>query len=161
MLQTLLNSEEVVYTTTLSTSQLKEKLEKIFRPKTTGSRYYLPGEFDSERSFKASSFSKFSEIGQLFKGYPAHLSGQIIEKVNSLEIHVTYRPNLWHIFSPFLFPLFGIMGFFGLWGEGDFLGKLLGIWFILCGFGFYAWGRYLRNGLKKRFESLSGLESLY
>jgi len=156
MIQKLLNTEEVSYTSHLNEKSLKQRLEGLFEQKTVR----LAGKLTSDNEFSA--HDNLVVIGwnmPYLRRKAAYLQGEIAEGENGTTIQLKITPNS-------ILPVFGIVAVLSgvvisllamsnTMGDNFFL--LLGLAFIALGIIYYPLSTLFRNRLRNKFVKYLGL----
>src|SRR5690554_7322353 len=106
MIEKILNTRKIKYSSNLNVDQLKQKMEAIFMQNT--SRFV--GKFTSSNEFAA--YDKWSIISWYlpnFKRKSAYLKGEIFQSEKGTLLKLNTRPNTMLSAFPILFVLIGII----------------------------------------------------
>jgi len=158
MVDTLLNTRKINYSSNLNANNLKQKIEELFNQSTST----FVGNFTNQNEFSA--YDKWSVIAWQvpnFKRKSAYLKGEILKSGKGTVLNLNMRPNTMLSIGPILSVLFGIILIVATGlniGNSRFL--FIGLFFILVGILYYAFGSYSRNRLLNNFEKNLGLQKI-
>ncbi len=158
MIEKILNTQKINYSSNLNGDNLKQKIEDIFKQSTLS----LVGEFTSQNEFAA--FDKWSIITLYvpnLKRKTAYLKGKILKSENGTLIKLNFRPNTVLSVFPILSVLIGLIIIIvaKLNNENtQFL--ILGLIFVLAGILYYSIGIFSRNRLRNNFEKYLDLQKV-
>ena len=156
MIQKLLNTEEVSYTSHLNEKSLKQRIEGLFEQKTAR----LAGKLTSDNEFSA--HDNLVVIGwnmPYLRRKAAYLKGEIAEGEHGTTIQLKVTPNA-------ILPVFGVVAvisgviislltMFNNTSNNFFL--LLGVAFLALGIIYYPLSTLFRNRLRNKFVKYLGL----
>lgn len=158
MIDILMNAKKIKYSSNLNVDGLKHKLEERFdqSPST------FVGSFINQNEFAA--YDKWSVIAWYvpnFKRKSAYLKGEILKSEKGTLLNLSMKPNTMLSVGPILSVLFGIILIIATNENTDnsrFL--FIGLFFILIGVLYYAFGIYSRNRLQNNFDKNLDLQKV-
>lgn len=153
-----MNAKKIKYSSNLNVDGLKHKLEERFdqSPST------FVGSFINQNEFAA--YDKWSVIAWYvpnFKRKSAYLKGEILKSEKGTLLNLSMKPNTMLSVGPILSVLFGIILIIATNENTDnsrFL--FIGLFFILIGVLYYAFGIYSRNRLQNNFDKNLDLQKV-
>lgn len=152
MIENILNSKEINYSSNLSVDHLKQKIESRFEQPTLS----FFGKFTSPSEFAA--YDKWSVISWYvpnFKRRSAYLKGEILKSGKGTLIKLNIRPNTMLSIASILSVVIGIMIIIAAGSNMRFL--IIGSFFVLVGVLYYSLGVFSRNRLRSNFEKILDL----
>tara|TARA_R110002012_G_scaffold206357_4_gene376249 strand:+ start:1408 stop:1884 length:477 start_codon:yes stop_codon:yes gene_type:complete len=158
MIDILMNAKKIKYSSNRNVDSLKHKIEERFdqSPST------FVGSFINQNEFAA--YDKWSVIAWYvpnFKRKSAYLKGEILKSEKGTLLNLSMKPNTMLSVSPILSVLFGIILIIATNENTDnsrFL--FIGLFFILIGVLYYAFGIYSRNRLQNNFDKNLDLQKV-
>ena len=158
MIQKILNTEEVSYTSTLKTEHLRVRIENLFAQKT----FHLAGKVTTENEFTASD--NLIVIGwdmPNLRRKSAYLKGQLIQSEKGTLVKLQVTPNSILPMFAVVATLIGIVTtFLTLFnGTNDVFSLSLGLVFIALGIIYFPVSTLLRNRLRNKLVKGLGLVS--
>ncbi|MFC5195947.1 hypothetical protein ACFPH8_11445 [Bizionia hallyeonensis] len=158
MVDIILNTKKINYSSNLKADSLKNKIEELFNQ----SNSTFVGDFTNQNKF--SVYDKWSVIAwdvPNFKRKSAYLEGEILKSAKGTLLNLNMRPNTMLSVGPILAVLFGIILIIATrLNTGNSRFQFIGLFFILVGILYYALGSYSRNRLLNNFEKNLGLQKI-
>jgi len=158
MIEKILNTRKIKYSSNLNVDQLKQKMEAIFMQNT--SRFV--GKFTSQIEFDA--YDKWSIISWYlpnFKRKSAYLKGEILKSEQGTLLKLNLRPNTMLSVFPILFALIGISILIATnLNKENMQFLIIGAFFIVVGILYYSIGIFSRNRLQNNFEKNLDLQKI-
>ena len=158
MIEKILNTKKIDYSSNLNGDNLKQKIEDIFEQ----SNLNFVGKFTSQNEFAA--YDKWTYITWYlpnFKRKTAYLKGEIIKSGKGTLLKLIIKPNPVVSIFPILAAVIGIISIIvaELNNENN---KTLIFGLILIGVGilFYLFGMFLRNRLHNNFKKFLDLQKV-
>lgn len=149
IIQKILNTEEISYSSNLNVENLKKKVKALFEQKTLR----LAGKLTSENEFTA--YDKFNVVGwdmPNLKRKSAYLKGKITQEKKGTLIKLKVNPNFVLPAFAMLTTLIGIvLTLIALSNtEADEFSQIIGPIFIAVGIIYYPLSTFFRNRLRNR-----------
>lgn len=147
MIEKILNSKKINYSSNLNGDNLRQKIEDIFKQ----SNLRFVGKFTSQNEFE--TYDKWTYITWYvpnFKRKTAYLYGEIIKSGKGTLIKLNIKPNPVIAIFPILTLLIGI--FTIIVAESNDKSLNFGLIIIAVGIFFYLLGMFLRNRLRNNFK---------
>lgn len=158
MIENILNTKKINYSSNLNEDKLKQKIEDIFEQ----SNLSFVGKFTSENEFAA--YDKWTYIKwhvPHFKRKTAYLKGKIIKSGKGAILKLNIKPN--PVISVFPIPtvLIGIITILVAESNNETNKTLIfGLIIIAVGILFYLLGMFLRNRLRNNFKKDLNLQKV-
>lgn len=155
MIEKILNTKSISYSSNLSEDQLKDKIVKLFKQDNLS----FVGEFISQNEFAA--YDKWTYITWFvtnFKRKTAYLKGEIIKTGKHTRIKLNITPNPVVAIFPLATILIGVVALIiaGLNGGNNKI-LILGIITSAVGILFYLLGMFFNNRLHTNFKKYLNL----
>src|SRR5690606_10178100 len=158
MIEKLLNTKKINYSSNLNGDHLKQKIEDLFKQSSLS----FVGKFTSSNEFAA--YDKWSIISWYlpnFKRKSAYLKGEIFQSEKGTLLKLNTRPNTMLSAFPILYVLIGIIILIAAeLNKENMLFLIIGSVFILTGILNYLLGIFSRNRLENNFEKNLDLQKL-
>jgi len=155
MIDKILNTKKINYSSNLSGDNLRQKIEDIFKQ----SNLSFVGKFTSQNEFE--TYDKWTYIAWYvpnFKRKTAYLYGEIINSGKGTLIKLNIKPNPVIAIFPILTLLIGIITI--IVAESNDKSLIFGLIIIAVGIFFYLLGMFLRNRLRNNFKKHLDLQKV-
>lgn len=156
MIEKILNTKKINYSSNLNGDNLKQKMEDIFEQNNLN----FVGKFTSQNEFTA--YDKWTYITWYvsnFKRKTAYLKGEIIKSGTGTLIKLNIKPNPVISIFPVLAIIIGLITIIVAEPNNENNNTLFfGLIIIAVGILFYLFGMYLRNRLRNNFKKYLDLQ---
>jgi hypothetical protein len=155
MIEKILNTKKINYSSNLSGDNLRQKIENIF----TQSNLSFAGKFTSQNEFE--TYDKWTYITWYlpnFKRKTAYLYGEIIKSEKGTLIKLHIKPNPVIAIFPILAILIGIITI--IVAESNNKTLIFGLIIIAVGILFYLFGMFLTSRLRNNFKKFLDLQKV-
>ncbi len=156
MIEKILNTKKINYSSNLNGDNLKQKIEGIFEQ----SNLSFVGKFTSQNEFTA--YDKWTYITWYvpnFRRKTAYLKGKIIKSGKGTLIKLNIKPNPVISIFPILTLIIGIITIIVAESNNENNETLIfGLIIIAVGILFYLFGIFLRNRLRNNFKKYLDLK---
>lgn len=148
MINKLLNTETINYTSNLNRDSLRQKIEGVFEQSNSS----FVGKFTSPNDFEAyDKWTFFNWQVPNFKRKTAYLNGELIKSGDGTLLKLRFKPNPVIAIFPILSILIGLITIIVAMSNHKTL--IFGFIIIAVGILFYLFGMFLRNRLQNNFMS--------
>ncbi|MDQ7918068.1 hypothetical protein RBU60_10810 [Mesonia sp. MT50] len=157
MIEKILNTKKINYSSNLNEDKLKQKIENIFKE----SNLSFVGKFTNQSEFAA--YDKWTYIAWYvsnFKRKTAYLNGVIIKSGKETLIKLRIKPNPVIAIFPVFTVLIGLITSIIAASTNDENTLIFGIIIIVVGILFYLMGFFLRNRLLNNFKKHLNLQKV-
>jgi hypothetical protein len=154
MIDKILNTKNINYSSSLNGENLRQKIEGIFKQ----SNLNFVGKFTSQDEFE--TYDKWTYIKWLvpnFKRRTAYLYGKIIKSGEDTLISLKIKPNPVVAIFPILTVFIGLIFVVIRAYKGA---SILGLILIVVGIIFYLFGMFLTSRLQNNFEKYLDLQKV-
>ena len=155
MIDKILNTKNISYSSNLNGDNLRQKIEDIFKQ----SNLSFVGKFTSQNEFE--TYDKWTYITWYvpnFKRKTAYLYGEIIKSGKGTLLKLNIKPNPVIAIFPILTILIGIITI--IIAESNNKTLIFGLIIIAVGILFYLFGMFLTSRLRNNFKKYLDLKKV-
>ena len=155
MIDKILNTKNINYSSNLNGDKLRQKIEDIFKQ----SNLSFVGKFTSQNEFE--TYDKWTYITWYvpnFKRKTAYLYGEIIKSGKGTLLKLNIKPNPVIAIFPILTILIGIITI--IIAESNNKTLIFGLIIIAVGILFYLFGMFLTSRLRNNFKKYLDLKKV-
>ena len=154
MIEKILNTRNINYSSNLNGDTLKQKIEDVFKQ----SNLSFVGKFTSQNEFE--TYDKWTYITWVpnFKRKTAYLYGEIIKSGKGTLLKLNIKPNPVIAIFPILTILIGIITI--IIAESNNKTLIFGLIIFAVGILFYLFGMFLTSRLRHNFKKYLDLQKV-